>query len=329
MEILQMPEAIKRRGIKGWPKIMVIRPGEPTPEPGVPYIRCKENQDALIFRLLVPMLKKTNPYFKWEAVYQELTGYRYKPASIFYQVGSGAFTGDGDNATGINTMNAVEEMTLEEMASDTASVLDIDVLLEMKMIPAFYEDIAAAVRVNVTNNFAWYDGYNKKTKLCTGYLIEQARKKSLIILDISWSIPEAVSAGMLTLIQTITEITHADLILTGGKSYFYTNDEVKHLDINAERRRIPRSNEDYMFTKILKEEIIADYDIVIVFGDADNPGDISLPYPIHTKKLYSFWSPRYRYADYRSIAGYGRWVKQNNPDVEVIHNTEWVKFFDE
>lgn len=332
MEVLQMPQALRRRGFTDWPKIMILKPGEPLPEPGIPYIRTNMVYESLIFRLLVPSLQKKHPYFDWETVYHEMTGHRWRPAPIYRQTESAPYKGDGDNSEAYNplldTDGEIETMTLEEMASDTASGVDLDVLLDMKLIPAFWQELAEAVRINVTNNFAWHDGYNKKTKLCTGYLTEQARKKSLVILDISWSIPEGVSAGMLTLIQTITEITHADLILTGGKSYFFTNDEVKSMDIKEWRRKIPRANESIMFNDILKNQITADYDIVIAFGDSDYPGEITLPYKIHTKKLYSYYSKRYyRYVDPDLIAGYGRWVVENNPDVEVITNTNWAHYF--
>jgi hypothetical protein len=320
-----MPRALRNKGITGWPKIVLLGRNEPVPAIGVPYLRASKQDYALTFRLMVPLLEQSNPQFNWKRIYYELTGRKYKPAELFYRTNS-----EVDNSTGSSYYNSIErteETTLAELASDTASALDLNTLMELKMLPTFMSNIAEAIKVNVTNNFAWQDGYNKKTKLCTGSLVEQPRKKSLVILDISWSIPEAVSAGMMTLIQTITDITHADLILTGAKSYFYTNDEVKAMDIHAERKRIPRNNESEMFREILKTHDM-NYENVIVFGDSDNPGSIEVN-ASDVKKFYSFFvGKRDRYnRSYTSCAGYGRWIIDNNPNAQVIHNTNWAKLF--
>lgn len=324
MEILKMPRAMANRGIKGWPKILVLGKNEPVPTDGIPFIRATRQDYALTFRLMVPILMKSNPEFDWAEVYEELTGRKYKPAYIYRQ---NANASSSDNVC-TGTTAGEETTTLYELAADMASHVDLNMLLEMKMIPAFYEDVAEAIKVNITNSFEWTDGYNKKTGLCSGYLTEQSRKKSLVILDISSSIPEGLSAGMMTLIQTITEVTHADLILTGGTSYFYTNEEVRTMDIHAERKRIPRSNERDMFKKILEDHDM-NYDVVIAFGDSDYPGEIKLEQKIQTRKFFSFFvAENDRYGrSYTTLSGYGRWVKENNPDVEIIHNYKWAKVF--
>jgi hypothetical protein len=219
-------------------------------------------------------------------------------------------------------------MSLEDLASDEATYVDMDILCELTMVPAFMTDIRDAITVNVTNNYAWQDGYNKKTGVCAGYLTEQPRSRSLVILDISSSIPDGVSAGMMTLIKTITEITNADLILTAGQSYFYARDEVKAMDIHRERARIARSNESMMFREILRSHDM-DYENVITFGDSDNPGEIRLEQKIHTKRWYSFYTmacDTYGHS-YECGCGYGRWVSENNHAVLVIHNTDWARFF--
>lgn len=326
MEILRMPKAMENRGITGWPKIMLVGKGE-TPPLGIPFIRATRQDYALTFRLLVPLLIKEHPNFDWYEIYHELTGRKFQKQEVLYTKGDGTV----DNANpGTADEDAYEETSLEELASDVCSHVDLNMLLQMKMIPAFFEDVAEAIKVNVTNNYAWTDGYNKKTGMCTGYLTEMPRKKSLVILDISYSIPDGLSAGMMTLIQTITEVTHADLILTAGKSYFYTNDEVRSFDPKKERERVPRGNETEMFYDILRSHDM-DYEVVITFGDSDHPKQSQCPDlgTLHTKKWYSFFIGKLdRYGNsYRDGCGYGRWVKAFAPDVEVVHNTDWARVF--
>ena len=227
------------------------------------------------------------------------------------------------------------EVSIEQLAGEDATYVDLDMLATLKMLPVFMTDIREAITVNVTNNFAWTDGYDKKRGICSGYMTEAPRAKQLVILDISGSIPDGVSAGMLTLIKTITDITHADLIITSGRSEFYTNEQVRHLDIRDIRRRFDYGNESAMFREILATHDM-DYDVVITFGDSDNPGHfggnglpIELKQTIHTKKWYSFFCMEHdTYGNHwKHGCGYGRWVKENCPTVDVIHNTDWARFF--
>ena len=326
MEILRMPKAMEKRGITGWPKIMLVNKNEEPPV-GIPFIRATRQDYALTFRVLVPLLMQKHPSFDWYAIYEELTGRRFKKQEVLYKTGDDEV---GHQHSGTASVNDVERTSLEELASDVCSHVDLNMLLAMKMIPAFFEDVAEAIKVNVTNNYAWTDGYNKKTGMCTGYLTEQPRKKSLVILDISYSIPDGLSAGMMTLIQTITDVTHADLILTAGKSYFYTNDEVRSFDQRQERARIPRGNESDMFNQILAKHDM-DYEVVITFGDSDSPWAAGCPDlgTLHTKKWYSFFiGERDTYGvHYTEGCGYGQWVKRFAPNVEIVHNTDWARVF--
>lgn len=337
MEILRMPRAMENRGITGWPKIVLVGKNEPAPTNGLPFIRATKQDFVLTFRVMVPLLIENHPQFNWEEVFYELTGRKYKPVQI-YQDWSDKRDDDGIGSSYWGA-GGESEVSLLELAADTGSQVDLNMLLDMKMIPAFFSDIAEAISVNVTNNFAWEDGYNKKLGICSGYMTEAQRKKSLVILDVSSSIPEAVTAGMMTLIQTITEVTHADLIITGSQSHFYANDEVRVMDIHAEHKKAGRSNEGRMFRKILAENDM-NYEVVIAFGDSDHPGNWDLGYGSNTpvcepgtgldiKKLYSFFVNEYdRYGNSaRHIAGYGRWVKEACPGVEVITNTSWTKLF--
>ena len=325
MELIQMPKELQNRGFTGWPQVYRVSKHEQSPPVGVPYIIAEQVDFALVFRVMVPMLQKQHPYFNWKKVYENVTGKEFSNQRVYYEGDPIEFDGYSYYASGTGEC----DVTLEELAADENSYVDLDVLAKMGMLPKFLDDIREAIKVNVTNSYMWNDGYNKKTGICSGFLVEQPRPRSLIILDISSSIPDGVSAGMMTLIKTITEIVSADLIITASRSYFYTLEEVRQLDIDEVRREIPRGNESLMFREILDTHDM-DYDNVIAFGDTDNPGTIKLNQKINTKRFYSFFVGG-SYDTYghwsKKGAGYGRWVLENNPSAVMISDTTWAKFF--
>lgn len=328
MELIQMPRPMQLRGFTGWPEIYQVSAAEPLPPRGVSYLIAEKTDEALLFRLMIPILMKQHPYFNWMAVYESLVGEIYTPQRIYPNYGPDEIS--DEKGYSYYESGGDCDMTLEELAADTMSYVDLDMLTQLQMIPAFMADIRDAVKVNVTNHYAWTDGFNKKTGLCSGYLTEQPEPRSLIILDISSSIPDGVSAGMMTLLKTMSEITHSDVILTGSRSYFYTIDEVRNMDIDAERKRIGRSNESSMFRTILQTHDM-DYDTVITFGDSDNPGPIQLKQRITTQRWYSFfvgqWHDWYGRTGTKYGSGYGQWIEDNNPRVNIIRNNNWAKFF--
>ena len=323
MRLLEIPRQLIGTGLK-FPELYIVSAGEEIPPPGVSFIRGEDEDYVLLFRLLVPILMQQHKYFDWYEIYRELTGKTY----YFQRIYQAMPQVDNPGASHHGSTPGFEQVALEELAADRSSEIDINVLSELRMLPTFMEDIREAVTINVTNSWHWTDGFNKKTGICSGYLTQQPPVRNLVIIDISNSIPDGVSAGMMTLLKTIGEITHADLILTGGQSYFYKNEEIRHLNIHEERRRIPRSNESVMFRKILEEQDM-DYTNVITFGDSDNPGCIKLNQQINTQNWYSFFiSGHDTYGNSASFGtGYGRWVKEANPRVNFISNTSWARFF--
>lgn len=323
MRMLETPFELSRRGVT-WPKIVLVGPREKPPE-GIPYLRWDDDSDKiLIFRLMLPTLEKKFGFFKWRSIYAEMVGKEYTPVKLNYDPPKE----DHGNNSYYESDEGTCDKTLEELAMDTGSSVDMDLLLKMKLVPKFFGELADIIKVNLTNSYQWTDGYNKKLGICCGYLEEKPRKRSLVILDISSSIPDGLSAGMMTLIKTITDITNADLILTGEISRFYTNEEVLKMDIKKERKEIPRSNESTYFRRILKKNNM-DYDVVISFGDSDNPGWINLEQKINTKHLYDFFIGEYDVygCKYTNGTGYARWVTDNCPSVEVHRCYDWAKLF--
>lgn len=334
MELLRMPEAMRNKGIKGWPEVLVVSKNEEISEPGLPYIIAETQDYALLFRLMVPLLRTKWKHFDWEEVYYDLTGEAYYPQPIYFRWNEDDDDGPGIEYTG-TSQDGTCKTTLEYMASDTASCLDVNMLMELRMIPTFMADVAEAIRINVTEGYRWTDGYNKKSKLCTGYLEEQPQPRTLMILDMSRSMPEGLVAGLLTLLATMVEATSADVIMTGGKSYFFTNEEAKRIDPQEMRCKIPMSNESDMFCDILRTHDMR-YDAVISFGDSDSPHldfDVkdrlkeTAMYKVST--VYSFFAgERDRYGrSYEEGTGYANWAMLANPNARIVHNTSWARMF--
>jgi hypothetical protein len=325
MELIQQPKQMRNRGFTGWPEIYRVSMKEPAPPVGVSYVIAEELDFALLFRLFVPLLIKQHGYFDWPAIYESLTGGVYYEQRVYTQY-TDPLECEGHEYGAPGT--GAELVTIEQLATDKATYVDIDMLTELAMVPAFLVDIRQAITTNITNNYQWIDGFNKKTGICTGSLVEQPKARSLVILDISSSIPDGISAGMLVLIKTITDVVCADLIVTGSTSYFYTKEEAMNLDIREVRRIVGRSNESHMFHAILQSHDM-DYENVITFGDSDHPEPIELSQKLNIKRWYSFFTmcgDTYGFS-YKGGCGYGRWIEQNCPHVSITHNTEWAKFF--
>lgn len=324
MELIELPRPMRQRGFLGWPQVYRVGANEEPPPVGISYVIAEKVDFALVFRLMVPLLMKQHPYLDWSEVYRDLAGTPYVEPRIYQTVPHASHTGHTYSGADLGRC----DVTIEQLAADTATYVDLGLLEKMAMVPVFMTDIREAITMNITNSFMWQDGYDKKRGICSGSLVEQPRDRSLIILDISGSIPDGISAGMLTLVKTMTDIVNADLILTGGSSYFFTRDEARVMDIREQRRLINRNNESTMFRKILRTHDM-NYKNVITFGDSDNPGSIELAQELSIERWYSFFVMTHdRYGvDHEHGVGYGRWVKENVPRVEVIHHTDWARFF--
>jgi hypothetical protein len=217
---------------------------------------------------------------------------------------------------------------------DSAAYVDIDKLKKLNVFPVWLDTIEKAIHTNI-HNFAVYNNnmYNKKLEGMYGAIDLVSPNKNLIVIDISGSIPKAVSATCLALAKNLVETFYADLVITGSKSTLYPYESIHTLDIERIYDENGMDN-DQAYFKNLVTEIKRTYKTAIVFGDNHSPCDSwSNVYNHGTKrisredgkklclweidKLISFHTSSTKY-----IAGYADWFSPT----EVEHIGDWVKY---
>lgn len=235
------------------------------------------------------------------------------------------------------------QVSLNDCVGDLSMYVNIDELNALHLLPKWIGDINDCIRTNI-QDYIWQEGYNKKTGIPIGNFITNSNLKNLLIIDVSMSIPAGIAATMLALCDTLRNKINADLIITGATSGFYPINE--SIPSAQELRQLHgRSNESKMFYSILNEKIFGrEWGNVIAFGDNDTPSSCNYltdtAYNIanyqdrsslwsnngkrttKVHRLYSFHTKRYNRCP--PIVGYAKWVKCVCPDVEVIHNTDWI-----
>lgn len=234
--------------------------------------------------------------------------------------------------TGINE----ERIPVDEYCADEAASVNIEQLQELGLLPKFMDDIATAIRMNLEGSMRWMDSWNKRLGACVGNMVYTESLPNLIILDVSWSIPEGISATMLELIETLRDRAEADLIVTGGTSKYWSRDE-ELPSPSAIRGMIPRSNESTHFAQILREEISGrKFGNVISFGDYDNPysygmlqgNDLTIDSDF-TRMFGLQGTEVKRCLHYHTIdktrTGYAKWCKAISPGCEEVFDNTWCK----
>lgn len=219
---------------------------------------------------------------------------------------------------------------LEEFCADELSHVNVEQLQALGFLPAFMSDIADAIRTNLLTSMRWRDGWNKRLGCALGDFSVGTKAPNLIILDISGSIPRGISATMLELIDSLRSQAEADLIVTGGSSYYWP--------ASAElptpgwiRANIDCGNEAVMFYRILRERLAGrHFGNVISFGDNDCPvdfaywanqkpdGDAAMGITVDRVMHFHTWESNTR-------TGYAKWVRDANPNVEEVFDTSWCK----
>lgn len=318
---------------------------------GLPFIKWKNGQDELIKCLLRPVLEKLFPYIKWNKVLGPKKPFRTnvfmyetenpetieldKDSIVEDEYKTEARRIDADNEMADIAINkrtfdgvcnkTVVTQSLKKYIGDLSSQVNLDVLQELKLLPAFIGDICDCIKVNLIANVRWNEGYNKKHALTTGTYNRSMGLKNLIILDVSGSIPRGISATMISLIDTLRTQVDADLIITASVSRFYPMG-TELPDPQEIRDSFGYGNESGGFNRILENYIEGNhYGHVISFGDNDNPGDT---YPLKNTKVEHVHHYHTHQKD--TFTGYAKWCHHLPGRKPVIsYNTDWCSIIND
>ena len=222
----------------------------------------------------------------------------------------------------------IERVSVYDYIGDISSQVDLDVLQKLGLLPKFVGDVADCIRCNLSESMRWTEGYTKKLGYPLGKMSNQGQLPNLIIIDVSYSIPDGIASTMLALADTLRHKCNAELIITSARSGYYDmSDELP--DVQTLRSYYGRGNEAREFYAILEKHIAGrEFGHVISFGDDDNPGCISKWHGIDIPKMeatrihevhhYHTWDKDCR-------TGYARWCSEMC-SVDVEHfDTSWAK----
>ena len=215
-----------------------------------------------------------------------------------------------------------DQQELVDYVSGKSGIVNIEELAFLHVLPSFMDDITNNIKLNL-ETYNWQEGYNKKRGATIGNFDPVSDNKNLIILDISGSIPDGISATMIALAETMRSVANADFILTGSKSFFFENGD----DLPSPkrmRRMCGYANEAEMFCQILLDHIDGNtYDNVIVFGDDDSP----TWFEAYNKEIermnvevHEVW--HYHTCKSDQECGYGKWVGKLT-NAKAHYNTDW------
>ena len=229
--------------------------------------------------------------------------------------------------------NRVKRMPIDEFCQDAASHVNIETLQSLGFLPKFMDDAADAIRINLENRMRWQECWNKRLAAAVGDVTYGYDAANLIILDISGSIPEGISATMLQLIDTLRMQTNAELIITGSSSIYWSNEDELPTP-QWIRNYIGYGNECDEFFEILKEHVDGrHFGNVISFGDNDSPyydwnrwlksGEDIEKQPVLTGVRVD--RVLHYHTTHKKETGYARWVRMLCPDVEMEIDTSWCE----
>ena len=219
-----------------------------------------------------------------------------------------------------------DELPIEDYVGDLSASVNIEVLQKLHMLPAFLGDITDCVKLNLSQSMRWTEGYTKKLGYPLGKFNAKYPLPNLVIIAVSYSIPDGIAATMLTLADTLRSQCNAELIITSRRSGYYP--------IGAElpkpqtlRDYYGRSNESAEFMAILKKHIAGrEFGHVISFGDNDNPGMLwQHSVNMAGTKVHEV---HHYHTSYYSQTGYARWVDECCANVVEHIDTSWCSIMD-
>lgn len=324
-------------------------------ETGIPFIKTKLSDIDIVKLILYRTLKRKFPRIKWDEVLgiqsvQRLNvivpGGKQKDNSVHSR--TGCEDGERRDERGHMSSDIAEDyrefdvngyideadryISVDEYCADEASHVNIETLQSLGFLPKFMDDAVDAIRINLENRMQWRECWNKRLGAAVGDIDYGYDAANLIILDISGSIPEGISATMLQLIESLRSQTNAELIITGTTSMYWSSDD-ELPDPKWIRDSIGYGNESTEFFKILREHVTGrHFGNVISFGDNDSPyydwhghtydDDITKNPPLHGVRVDRVL---HYHTSYKRETGYARWVGLICPDAEQVIDTSWCK----
>jgi len=307
---------------------------------GVPFIfsdeRIKPNIIQILeFEIIYQKAVATGLPFNFkkillEAGYEDLKDFWYNN-TVYIDYA----TGEDVEAGFMGEVPIGEDRTLfDKFVRDSSAYVDIRKIKDLNIFPLWLDKIEEAIYTNI-HNFAVYNPnmYNKKLEGMYGSLDLVVPDRNLIIIDISGSIPKAVSTTCLALSKNLAENFYADLLITGSKSTLYAYENLHELNIVTIYDKNQMDNDQVWFKKLVSGEV-KNYKTAIVFGDNhtwrqtwNNPyNQNTCTISLDDGKKLSKWKVDhlicFHTTENNRIPGYGDCF--NHKTVEYI--ADWVKY---
>lgn len=332
---------------------------------GIPYIKTSMSDVYIVKVILFRVLERKFPHIKWRKVLGInstrrlnviVPGRKVEPDGEAGDLIDEA-TGDGGDIDGDIGFDLAAEETkghrasfiaedyrefenagvelvadrtvpIDEFCFDEASHVNVETLQSLGFLPKFMDDAADAIRINLENRMRWRECWNKRLGAAVGDVGYGTEAANLIILDISGSIPEGISATMLQLVDSLRSQTNAEVIITGSTSMYWGDGE-ELPDPSWIRDHIGYGNEAQEFFRILRDHVAGrHFGNVISFGDNDSPyyrfsyDDTPENNPVIGVQVDRVL---HYHTTYPRETGYARWVKIFCPDAEQVIDTSWCE----
>lgn len=231
---------------------------------GIPYIVGNQSELSFItifleFQTLYRSCLKTGIPIKWLDTLK-MIGYNVNNIRTYEIQSGGTYSTSGTGEYSVKVDDFIEDSYL----------VNFDKLSELKILPAWLEDIKASIETNIIDEVTFDPlAFNKQLGINVGYANIKHNEKNLLILDISSSMPKSVVLTITQLAKLMSKKFYADVILTGKQSYLIDYEDVPNADIVGAVRSYGGGNEGEMFWNIIKTPKV--YNTVISFGDDDSP----------------------------------------------------------
>lgn len=308
-------------------------------EAGIPYVITLRSDDEIIKIILYRTLHKRFPNIRWEMVlginpYESMI---VEVPGCQVEGDADVFDGDpmgrkADIAQGERTFDSkgsewnMKRVKLDTYCADAAAHVNIEQLQALHMLPKFMDDAVDAIRMNLEDRMLWRECWNKRLGSCIGEFDYSSEAPNLIILDVSGSIPDGISATMLELIDTLRDQANADLIITGSTSRYWSRDD-ELPDPELIRMKIGYANESYEFFQILREHVAnRHFGNVISFGDNDAPSyDNECWFRGCMDGVEVDRVMHYHTISDKVPTGYARWCRKACPECEEVFDKSWCQ----